>query len=161
RSTVTVPNAVKQVGLALGRIPDRNATEAESVFDCLLERSGMIREATSADEGTGEAATIEFLHNTFKEFLAGEQIADEGLVNMLLKNLDHEGWRRAGLFAFAAGNKTFQNDLLKGVFEKLPAKLQKPTGRKKPTVAAEKARAWAVFALQCRAQAMQCDDTVK
>src|SRR5579883_1358397 len=163
RSSLPIPEACEQVGLALSRIPDRNKDEAEAVFDCIKERSGMIREATSEDEKTGKPATIEFLHNTFKEFLAGEQIAIERHTGLLLKNLHHEAWRRVGVFAFAAGDAVFQNELLNGVFKTLPPTLPKPrTGQKKViNPADENIRALAVFTLQCRGQATQCDEEIK
>ena len=79
-----------------------------------------------------------------------------------MQHLDHEAWRRVALFAFAAGNKAFQNDLLTKVFKTLPAKLPKPSAAKKKLQANEQqARARAVFALQCRGQALQCDEDVK
>ncbi|VTR93433.1 Uncharacterized protein OS=Candidatus Entotheonella sp. TSY1 GN=ETSY1_16225 PE=4 SV=1: NACHT: LRR_4 [Gemmata massiliana] len=163
-SALPVPQAQQQVGIALSRMPDRNRSEADAVFDCILERSGMIREAISEDEKTKKPATIEFLHNTFKEFLAGEQIASERNAGMVLKNLDHEAWRRVGVFAFAAGDAMFQNELLTGVFQRLPEKLPKPHAGKrksKPDDVDKKARELAVFALQCRGQATQCDEGVK
>ncbi|HEY1189008.1 MAG TPA: leucine-rich repeat domain-containing protein, partial [Gemmata sp.] len=162
RSALAVPDARAQVGLALGRMPDRRSEEATAVFDCIRERSGMIREATPEDETTGKPATIEFLHNTFKEFLAGEQIATERHAPLLLQRLHHEAWRRVGVFAFAAGDVVFQNEILNGVFERLPPQLPKPrSGKQKAAPAVEQARALAVFALQCRGQATHCSEEVK
>lgn len=160
RSALPEPDVVQAVGLALKRIPDREAAEAEVVFRCMLERSGMIRESTPEDAATGTPATIEFLHNTFKEFLAGEQIADENHYPLLLSKLDDEAWRRVGLFAFAAGTAAFQNALLRGVFDSIPEKMPKASKKRAP-VETETARARAIFALQCRALATQCDEAVK
>lgn len=78
-SALPEPDDIAAVGVALGRMPDRGAGEARAVFGCVLERSGMVRESTPADVETGTPETIEFLHNTFKEYLAGEQIAAENL----------------------------------------------------------------------------------
>ena len=159
-SALSTSDVGTAVALALGRMPDRSEAEAEPVFTCILERSGMMRESTPEDEKAGIPATIEFLHNTFKEFLAGEQIAAEGLHQLVLDKLDQEVWRRVGLFAFAAGSVAFQNSLLAGVFASIPQELSKAS-RKRTDLNTEKARARAIFALQCRGLATQCDETVK
>jgi hypothetical protein len=120
----------------------------------------MIRESTPEDEWTGTPATIEFLHNTFKEYLAGEQLAAENRHRMVLGKLDQEVWRRVGLFAFAAGSAEFQNALLRGVFDTIPEELPK-SSRKQSQPVSEQTRARAIFALQCRGLATQCEEPVK
>ncbi|HEV3437906.1 MAG TPA: NACHT domain-containing protein, partial [Gemmata sp.] len=75
KSTIQFPDAVEQVKKTLAGMLQRSERDAQAIFDGLLVRSGMLRLASEAKED--KPAIVEFVHNTFKEFLAGEQLADE------------------------------------------------------------------------------------
>jgi predicted NACHT family NTPase len=97
RSSVEEPAAVKLVANELRLFPGCNPDRAEAVLRGLIERSGMLRQAKPAEEG--KPSKIEFIHNTFKEYLAGEWYATAERVNRLLGKLDSQSWRRVTLFA--------------------------------------------------------------
>ena len=160
-SAIPWPDAEEQVGKALAGMPDRQASEATPVLETMITRSGLLRYATP--EIVNRPATIEFTHNTFKEFLAGEQLADEGNVKFLIDHLHQETWRRVGLFAVAAGSKKFQNDVLRTFLNKIPDPLPRVRKLKDPSdeAVANTPRGKAVYAIRCRPLANQCDDDVK
>ncbi|MDB5391487.1 MAG: inlA 2 [Planctomycetaceae bacterium] len=87
---------IEQTLRELGRTP----ADASVVLTGLVERSGMLREPNPG--------SIDFLHNTFKEYLAGEALAqdenDELGQRILAQSEDAQtqaSWRRIALFAAA------------------------------------------------------------
>ncbi len=160
-STLALPDAIEQVGKALAGMTDRSEREAKSTIETLIARSGLLRFATPALEE--RPATVEFAHNTFKEFLAGEQLADEANVQFLVNHLNEESWRRVGLFAIAAGSKKFQNDVLRLFLTTIPDPLPKERKLKDTSdeAVANTARGKAIYAIHCRPLVNQCDDDVK
>ena len=149
KSAIPVPDAIEQVGKTLAGMLQRFESEAGQVFEMLLVRSGMLRLATpDTDE---RPANVQFVHNTFKEFLAGEQLADEANASFLVKQLSDETWRRVGLFAISAGTAKYQNDVLRAVLAGIPEPL--PKDKKKKTITdaevANMPRGRAIFAYRC------------
>ncbi len=156
-----VEDAIEQVAKALAGMPQRSADEAKRLFEVLAVRSGLLRYATppTADR----PATVQFIHNTFKEFLAGEHLADEANPDFLVNQLADETWRRVGQFAVAAGTSKYQNDVLRTLLASIPDPLPRERRRKAMTDAqlANTHRGRAVFAFQCGMVANQCAQDVK
>src|SRR5262249_28480865 len=110
--------------------------------------SGMLRATT--------AETIDFLHNTFKEFLAGDHCADEYHAALLAKRaLEDAAWQRVALFAAATpNNKQFASQLVRAAFD-LPLPSAGKRGAKKKIGEAERIRR--LFVLRCRVVAPYLD----
>jgi hypothetical protein len=161
RSAVPVPDAIEQVGKTLAGMLQRSPQEADEVFGLLLVRSGMLRLAAPASED--RPATVQFIHNTFKEFLAGEQLADEANADFLVKQLSDETWRRVGLFAISAGEAKYQNDVLRALLADIPVPLPKEKKRKGMTdvQVANTPRGRAIFAYRCGAMGNEWQADIK
>ncbi len=96
RSALTQSQEWGRLARRLAEFKDRSEEEADIVLKGLLERSGILREPLP-DE-------VDFLHNTFKEYLAGEHFAAEHSTNKLREHVfagteGAESWRRVTLFA--------------------------------------------------------------
>ncbi|AMV24056.1 Internalin-A precursor [Gemmata sp. SH-PL17] len=143
QSTIPVPQAREVIREALKRIPGADAGDARDVLDGLHERYGLLREA--APERDDQPKTLTFVHNTFKEFLAGSRIAAEGNPKPLLNHADSETWQRAALFALATTDSVaFKNEFLGAFLKTLPDPLPeewRPEDRRM--------RDRALFALRC------------
>ena len=149
RSAIPVPDAIEQIGKALTGMMQRDPKEAGDVFAALVVRSGMLRSAAPATET--RPATVQFVHNTFKEFLAGEQLADEANADFLVKQLADETWRRVGLFAISAGNAKYQNAVLQAMLSLIPDPLPRERKMKGMTdiEIANTPRDRAIYAYRC------------
>jgi Leucine-rich repeat (LRR) protein len=149
KSTIQFPDAVEQVKKTLAGMLQRSERDAQAIFDGLLVRSGMLRLASEAKED--KPAIVEFVHNTFKEFLAGEQLADEANAGFLVKRLSDETWRRVGLFAIAAGTAKYQNDVLRELLQGIPEPLPKNKKKKAMTdiEIANTPRGKAIYVYRC------------
>jgi predicted NACHT family NTPase len=65
----------------------------ERALQLLMERSGLLQESNDN--------SIEFLHNTLKEYLAAERFVNRGEVNLLADHCHDETWQPVILFALA------------------------------------------------------------
>jgi predicted ATP-binding protein involved in virulence/Leucine-rich repeat (LRR) protein len=156
RSALPAEAARAQVARVLQRIPGRTPDDAPVVLDSLVERSGMLREASPG--------SIDFLHNTFKEFLAGERFADQAHVGLLAKRVLADDptaatWRRVALFAVAGGDPSFSfaSDFVREVLDLPPAPPADPGKKPRRPRKEDPIRARNLFALQCRAVATYLD----
>lgn len=153
KSAISVATGAPLVAKILDDIPGRTADEAELVLKGLMERSGMLREPNS-DE-------LDFLHNTFKEFLAAEFFAHNGHVEMLVvKGLVDESWRRVALFAVATDDVKFASGMVRRILEDPILAAGKTQGKAKGkgkenrelrARTADLVRSVKLFAVQCRA----------
>ncbi|HEX4612145.1 MAG TPA: NACHT domain-containing protein, partial [Urbifossiella sp.] len=134
KSALPAPLAEKVVRDQLAFYPGSDPTKAAAVFRGLLERSGMLRESYPAQGG--RPAEIEFIHNTFKEYLAGEWFAAGERITQLLEKLNDPGWQKVTLFAV-------RNDQYPGFATQVIRKLL--AMGKNPDL---------VFALQCQSVAL-------
>lgn len=137
------------------------------VLRTLVERSGMLREATPK---TAESpGTLDFIHNTFKEYLAAVRLAEEGADGLLGDNAVKPDWLPVVLFAAATERKGFTTGLIKRI-------LGDPKGRnpgsdsgkrpvrgrrRKPTLAERVDRQRQLIALRCRAVALDLDPPLR
>jgi hypothetical protein len=129
RSTVDREKTLKKFEQALRGIKCGQPEKAGEVCQGMVERSGMLREKHDGE--------FEFIHNTFKEFLAARQFVhvDDELKGLVEKSDDPE-WDNILLFAAADPDDTaFGIDLIRRVLPRqAPAPAQK--GRKKGTLLA-------------------------
>ena len=140
---------VRKVGEALESIRDRSKSDAEAVVRGLVERSGMLREKTPD--------MIDFIHNTFKEYLAARLFLAEHAVNQLAEHADRESWGNVIVFAAASAvdSPAFSNDLLKKLLpreSKAGAEARKRL-KAKPASGSAEARAYARSVMAVRVAA--------
>lgn len=132
QSAMPIEVAYEQVAGALQRIPGRTPDEAPLILKTLVERSGLLREPNPD--------VVDFLHNTFKELLAGDDVAARNDVTSIVEHLDDESWRRVGLFAVASPrSQTFAGALIAQLLKRCEQSLiARPDARK--TSAKKKAK---------------------
>jgi hypothetical protein len=149
-SSIATSEAHQIVEAELDRTTSHSAADAAVVLRSLLERSGMLREARPTTESS--EGVIDFIHNTFKEFLAGEAFAERGAVEHLMHKCTSDGtWRRVALFAVACGGAEFPSRFLSAWLIHLSQLVAD---------AVETRRAAELFCLQCRAVAARLDPGV-
>ncbi|MCH8806836.1 MAG: hypothetical protein IH986_12205, partial [Planctomycetes bacterium] len=110
-----------KAGVGLAAFADLADDDDATVADTLIERSGLLRVLSSAE--------IDFIHNTFKEFLASDRFIAEGHWADLAKKCLQAGFKNVCLFAAAAERaERFVDDLLRKVLPADPPAAQQ--GRK-------------------------------
>jgi hypothetical protein len=94
-----------------------NPDDAEDVLRAIIERSGMLREKTpqALENGDTVPAKVEFLHNTFKEYLAGMQLGNAGAVGLLAEHWDHADWVPAILFAVTVERPKLTDEVIEKI----------------------------------------------
>ena len=107
-SAVSAPQAEKVVREVLATMRSSSAAAARAVLQSLVERSGILREKAPG--------LIDFIHNTFKEFLAAETFITENDAAGLARHVESPGWENVLLFA-AAGSRHpgFTSNLIRNV----------------------------------------------
>jgi len=145
KSTLTTSEALLQVQEALKHFPDRDESEANILLQALIERSGILRQVRPDTES--DPGTIDFLHNTFKEFLAGERFAIKNEVDFLAERyLNDLGWKRLALFAVAAKSESFPSKFIQKILSSLDSIEDDQIRRNHE-----------LFCLQCRSVALHLD----
>jgi len=138
--------------------PPPNIT-AEEVLAMLMERSGMLREATPADE-TG-SGTIDFIHNTFKEFLTAEQLVEEQKDGLLASYANKPEWLPVILFAAADTKRGFVGSLITKILDSeinYPPSNKRAKGNRKSSPEELKRRQLWLIALRCKSVAQGRDE---
>jgi hypothetical protein len=82
----------------------RAVQDPASFRRAVIDRSGLLREASHEH--------VEFLHNTFKEFLAAQALIDRQAIGMLTKNAADREWWPVIMFAASGGGKFFAEKLV-------------------------------------------------
>jgi hypothetical protein len=78
-------------------------TNAEMVLEVLLQRSGVIREPVPG--------RIDFVHRTVQEYLAANQAADLGDMDLLVRNAHLDQWRETIIMAAGHANEPLRREL--------------------------------------------------
>ncbi|MEV6303286.1 NACHT domain-containing protein [Actinoplanes sp. NPDC051861] len=78
--------------------------DPEQVLRWILERTGVLREP---DDGQ-----VQFLHRTFRDYLAGREIADVGDFGYLLSNAHHSEWYDVVVMAVAYASRSERDRIL-------------------------------------------------
>ncbi|MER2634841.1 MAG: hypothetical protein ABTQ30_13410 [Rhizobiaceae bacterium] len=111
---------------------------ARVVMRTLIERSGILREP--------QPGAVEFIHNTFKEFLAADWFVDKRDDGLLVNNGGEAGWQPVLLFAAATRSPDFASQLVRRLLERAG---ESPTP--------SEARLLRTLALKCGAVAVRLD----
>ncbi|HTN91221.1 MAG TPA: NACHT domain-containing protein, partial [Sorangium sp.] len=151
-SALDVTVAEERVAHVLRSFPAHSPGDAPVVCKSLVERSGMLREA--------RPDVIDFIHNTFKEFLAAEVFIENGDVKLLVDHATEEAWQQVVIFAAATRNPKFASHLVKTLLRR-PSARNKSRERKAAKAEAEAQRARQLLALRCRAVALHLDPDLR
>ncbi|MFD4750970.1 NACHT domain-containing protein [Streptomyces rubiginosohelvolus] len=100
---------VKQVGIALQSMPAVES-DAASVFDYLLIRSGCLREPVPE--------RVDFIHRTFQEYLAAARIVEIDDFDNLLANAHLDQWHEVFVMAVGHARPKERSVLLSGLIER-------------------------------------------
>lgn len=136
-SSITAERAQEKVAEALRSLAGQTPEDTDVVCKALVERSGMLRE--------NKPGHLDFIHNTFKEYLAGDSFANSGDAGLLAEHAFDPAWQRVVLFAVATRRRGFAEEVIRRLLD--------------PAVAASRPdrhllRARRLLALQCRASAL-------
>ncbi|GAA4717720.1 NACHT domain-containing protein [Phytohabitans rumicis] len=105
--------------LAVARLGEKReampqvAAGAQSIFEHLLHRSGLLREPV--------AGRVDFVHRTFQEYLTAREAADRADVGMLVEKAHRDAWRDVVVMAAGHANGRVREDLLAGVLDRADA----------------------------------------
>jgi len=141
-SAITRKRAEITVKAALKRIPSPLSTTDRGLLEGLIERSGVLRE--------GKPGHVEFIHNTIKEYLAGDRFADEADFGLLAKNALSADWDPVIVFAAGSRNPSVATELIQKIISDI--------GQIGGSRAQQRRRE--VLALMCRSVAVGLDPLV-
>jgi hypothetical protein len=145
-------DAIFKVGGVLNTIPGHDSKEASTVLNGLLERSGMLREA--------RPGVVDFIHNTFKEYLAGELMAQQRNDKFLADRALDSTWQNIVLFAAAKGEKTFVRNLLMKVLGQESSR-EPPPGKQKKSKRNTEEHKRRLMAVRLRSVAQRLDKSLE
>jgi predicted NACHT family NTPase len=99
QAEMDVADAVGLIGAALPAMPAAGALgEATAVYHHLLQRSGLLREPTTA--------TVDFVHRTFQDYLAARAAVEERDFDLMTRNAHHDQWSDVIRMAVAHGRSS-------------------------------------------------------
>ncbi len=102
--------AAEQIGKALQQFSGHSAADSIEVTGALVERSGILRE-----EAPGE---ISFIHNAFKDLLAGDYFAAADAAGLLAKYALDPAWQPVVLYAVATDRRGFATKLIQKILQR-------------------------------------------
>ena len=82
----------------------------EEVLDYLLLRTGLLREPV--------AGRVDFVHRTFQEYLAAQEIVDGDSIGLLVDHAGVDQWREVVILAAGLGNRRQVERLLTGLLDR-------------------------------------------
>ncbi|MFI6392117.1 NACHT domain-containing protein [Nonomuraea sp. NPDC050540] len=110
RVELAKPAAVSRVGRVVAGMPRLRAS-GEAVLAYLLDRCGVIREAT---EGR-----IDFVHRTLQEYLTARAAAEDGDIEPLVTWAHRDQWRDVVVLAAGHANGPVRTELLRGLLRRV------------------------------------------
>jgi NACHT N-terminal Helical domain 1/NACHT domain len=108
-SDAPADRVVAQVGRSLQQLRGVQS-EPSAVFRSLLERSGVLREAT--------VGRIDFVHRIFQEYLAGKAAVDDDEIGQLVANAHNDQWREVVVMAAGHAQPDQCAELLHGLLRR-------------------------------------------
>ncbi len=108
-SVIRDTDALEITRRTLRNFPSGREEDAEIVLKSLIERSGVLREQ--------RRGTIDFVHNTIKEFIAAEIFVEARDYSTLAHRALDDSWRQVVLFASATRERQFATRLVKRMIE--------------------------------------------
>ena len=109
-SDVEEPAAVSRIERKLPSMQRIHDEDPQTIFRYLLERSGILRMPT--------LGRIDFVHRTFQEYLAAEEIVEQENIGMLIENAEHDHWREVVILAAGHANLRQREALLNGLLRR-------------------------------------------
>jgi hypothetical protein len=103
-SVISGTDALDITRRTLRNFPNAREEDAEIVLKSLIERSGVLREQ--------KPDSIDFVHNTIKEFLAAEIFVEARDYSTLAHRILDDAWRQVVLFASATRERQFATRLV-------------------------------------------------
>ncbi len=152
-SSIPAKSAQQKIAQALSSLPGHDPRSASIVLSSLVERSGMLREARPGH--------IDFIHNTFKEYLAAERFADDDDVGLLVEHALDPSWQRVIEFAVATRREGFASDVIRRLIA--PASVSRGFLRRKQASSTddEGFKIRQLLALRCRAMALYLESDLE
>jgi len=106
-SVISNTDSLEITRKTLTNFPSAREEDGEIVLKSLIERSGVLREQ--------KPGTIDFVHNTIKEFLAAEIFVEARDYSTLAHRVLDDSWRQVVLFASATRERQFATRLVKRI----------------------------------------------
>lgn len=100
---ISTEEAVRRIAGHMRGLRSHDA-EPEQVLRWILERTGVLREPDDDQ--------VQFLHRTFRDYLAGREIADVGDFDYLLSNAHHSEWYDVVVMAVAYASRRERDRIL-------------------------------------------------
>lgn len=152
QSSVPAEQADRCFAEALRRFPGHLAGGAADLRQAFVERSGLLREP--------EPERIDFVHNTLKEYLAGDRFAQLGDTGPLVEHVLDPAWQPAILFAAGSRAVGFADRLIErllddgGVTRRMSSLIGWPRG-------ADTERARKIFAVRCGGATLHLEESIR
>ncbi|HEX8818676.1 MAG TPA: leucine-rich repeat domain-containing protein [Archangium sp.] len=106
RSELDKDRAQQEVGQMI-ELLGKPRSDGPAILEGLIERSGMLREPGPEK--------VDFIHNTFKEYLAAEVFTERGHDGLLARNVLDPDWKPVLVFAVMRGSESFNASLIQQV----------------------------------------------
>lgn len=103
-AAISRPHAERIVGNALARIPTQSPSDAVVILDSLIVRSGVLRESGQN--------SVDFLHNSIRDYLAADRFADDGDFGQLAQRAMDVRWQQVIVLAAGSRRPGFATDLI-------------------------------------------------
>ena len=112
RAELPKPTALACVEETVRAMP-RVTAGSQEVLEYLLQRSGVLREPSRG--------RIDFIHRTIQEYLTARQVADDGDMDLLVRNAHRDQWREIIVMAAGRANAPQRRELLAGLLQRMRA----------------------------------------
>lgn len=104
-----IPRLSNKLGLMPNLRLAPSKPPAESIFQYLLLRSGVIREPIKG--------RVDFIHRTFQEYLAAKEAVEANNIGFLISRGPSDQWREVIVLAAGLANREQREELLKGLID--------------------------------------------
>ena len=152
-SVLDYENVIANVGQQLDRFPGRDQNEAREITRVLIERSGLLRES--------RPGKIDFIHNTFKEYLAADRFVQDNSVGILYSKCLDPAWQPVILFSAASRNHSFASELISKMLAHANGSDTKgQLIQLDDSLKDKELRRYILLAIRCRAAALHLDSKV-
>lgn len=112
RTETSRSGAVARIGDRLNSMPHVDLT-VDSVYEYLLQRSGIIREPADG--------RVDFVHRTFQEYLTAREAAEQGDEGFLVDKAHLDTWYQTVVMAAGHANTAVRASLLIGMLDRAEA----------------------------------------
>ncbi|MGW0602830.1 NACHT domain-containing protein [Streptomyces sp. NPDC002640] len=113
RTEIDVTRAARYVDARLRAMRHLDPMDGAQVLEQLRDRSGLLR-APAVDR-------IDFVHRTFQEYLAAEEVAEEDRIGNLVGRAHLDVWRETIVMAAGHANRGQREELINGILDRAEA----------------------------------------